>query len=296
VIPRNIGKEHVIKAIDEIQRVGFPKNRSSRKHFLKHNGGYYPPKYVVCLANKYINRKMLEPFELEGGNETNGFLERLGFEIVGTAAPEGPIPSSVKRDGKTSSSRSNHDERCGLCKEVIKRLLEKIYGRVEQNYRFEVGTHPEDLVNTSYFEKLSEIYLALQNIRDFKEFVKRKTLPRGDFFAPEAGLVLEFDESQHFTLPRKVALENYPERLELGFDRQRWIDLCEKINAKDNDPPYRDEQRAWYDTLRDFVPLVRGLKPTTRLFARDFIWCSLDPNNPSSLEEFEDILKRTSGA
>ena len=106
---------------------------------------------------------------------------------------------------------------------------------------------------------------------------------------------MEFDESQHFTLPRKVALENYPEQLELGFDRRRWIDLCKKINAEDNDPLHRDEQRAWYDTLRDFVPLVRGLKPTTRLFARDFIWCSLDPNNPSSLEKFEKILKKTSG-
>jgi len=47
MIPRNIGREHVIKAIEEIQRIGFPKNRSSRKYSLKHNGRYYPPKYVV---------------------------------------------------------------------------------------------------------------------------------------------------------------------------------------------------------------------------------------------------------
>lgn len=295
MIPGNIGKEHVIKAIEEIQRVGFPGRRSSTKYLLKHNNEYYPPKYVVCLANKHINGKMLEPFQFGGGNETNGFLERLGFEIVRTASLKKPIPSSVKRDGETRSSRPRHNERCPLCKEVIKRLLEKIYGRVEQNYRFEVGTHPEDFVSISYFEKLREIHLALQNIRGFEEFVKRKILPRVDFFAVEAKLIVEFDESQHFTLPRKVALENYPEQLELGFDRRRWIDLCKKINAKDNDPLHRDEQRAWYDTLRDFVPLVRGLKPTTRLFARDFIWCSLDPNNPSSLEKFEKILKKTSG-
>ncbi|HEC61146.1 MAG TPA: hypothetical protein ENI27_02700 [bacterium] len=96
MIPKNIGKEHVIKAIDEIQRIGFPKNRSSIKYSLKHNGRYYPPKYVVCLANKYINGKMLEPFELEGGSETNGFLEKLGFKIVGAADPQKPIPSSTK--------------------------------------------------------------------------------------------------------------------------------------------------------------------------------------------------------
>jgi hypothetical protein len=58
----------------------------------------------------------------------------------------------------------------------------------------------------------------------------------------------------------------YSDRLlELGFDKKRWIRLCETIGAKDNDPPYRDEQRAWYDTLRDFLPSIRGLKPTIRL-------------------------------
>jgi hypothetical protein len=34
--------------------------------------------------------------------------------------------------------------------------------------------------------------------------------------------------------------------------------LCEEINAKDNYPPYRDEQRAWYDTLRDFLASDKG--------------------------------------
>ena len=91
MIPKNIRKEHVIKAIDKIRRVGFPKNRSSRKYSLKHNDRYYPPKYVISLANNYINDRMLEPSEFGGGRETNGFLQRLGFEIVGTADPERPI-------------------------------------------------------------------------------------------------------------------------------------------------------------------------------------------------------------
>ncbi len=120
MIPKNIGREHVIKAINEIERIGFPKNRSSRKYSLKHNGRYYPPKYVVSLANKYVNGKMLEPFQFGGGTETNGFLEKLRFEIVEAAAPERPIPSSVKRDGKTSFSRFSQDERSPLCKEVLK--------------------------------------------------------------------------------------------------------------------------------------------------------------------------------
>lgn len=70
MVPKNIEIEHVIKAIDEIQRVGFPKNRVSRKYSLKYDDRHYPPKYLVCLANKYINGKMLEPFEL-GGVDVN---------------------------------------------------------------------------------------------------------------------------------------------------------------------------------------------------------------------------------
>ncbi len=92
MIPKNIGKKHITKAIEEIERIGFPKNRSSTKYSLKHNGRYYHPKYLVCLANKYINSRMLEPFQLEGGSETNGFLQRLGFEIVDIVAKERPIP------------------------------------------------------------------------------------------------------------------------------------------------------------------------------------------------------------
>ena len=95
--------------------------------------------------------------------------------------------------------------------------------------------------------------------------------------------IVEFDESQHFTEPRKIALENYPIELELGFDRKKWIKLCEEIKAKDDDPPLRDEQRTWYDTLRDFLPAIKGLKPTIRLFAKDYQWCDLDANNPSDV-------------
>ena len=72
--------------------------------------------------------------------------------------------------------------------------------------------------------------------------------------------------------------------------------LCERINSKDNNPPYRDEQRAWYDTLRDFLPALIGFKPTIRLFTWDFVWCSLDPDNPSDIRRFKNILKRISQA
>ncbi len=294
MITKNIKREHIIKAIEEVKKVGILKGRSSKKFLLKYNDIYYPPKYIISLANKFVNGKELDSSEFSGGKETNNFLRALGFNIVRTSSPEKSVFKSFKENRGIGSSMAYHDERCPKCKETVRKLLEKIYGKVEQGYKFKVGTYPEGFINTPYYTKLKEIYESLKNHRGFKEFVKAKTLPNCDFFVPNAGFIVEFDESQHFTLPRKITLKNYPEKLELGFDRERWIGQCEKINAKDNDPPYRDEQRAWYDTLRDFLLSIKGLKPTVRLFARDFIWCSLNPNNSSNVKRFESILKKTS--
>ncbi|AQU02725.1 hypothetical protein B1773_01300 [Dehalococcoides mccartyi] len=69
------------------------------------------------------------------------------------------------------------------------------------------------------------------------------------------------------------------------------MELCDEIHAKDYDPPYRDEQRAWYDTLRDLVPSGLRMKPTIRLYAGQRNWCSLDPQNNSDVKEFESILQ-----
>jgi len=294
MIPKNIKREHITKAIEGINKVGIPKGRSSKKFLLEYDGKCYPPKYIISLANKYANGIELDSSEFGGGKETNDFLRVLGFNIVEVSSLKKANLKLLEEHREISSSKVHRDERCSKCKETMSKLLEKIYGRVEQNYKFGVGTLPENFIETPYYGKLKQIYEALQNYRDFREFVKAETLPNCDFFIPNPGFIVEFDESQHFTLPRKITLENYPEELKLGFNSESWIKLCEKINAKDNDPPYRDEQRAWYDTVRDFLPAIKGLNPTIRLYASDFVWCSLDPNNPSDVKRFENLLKRSS--
>ena len=294
MIPNNIKQENIIKAIEEIEKVGIPKFRGSKKFFLEYNGKYYPPKYILSLANKYANGKELDSYKFGGGTETNNFLKNLGFNIVENPAVN-TVKKPLKKTNKVKGSTTHHDERCPNCKKKIKELLEKIYGKVEQNYRFEIGTRLNDFINTPYYEKLKKIYDALRSYRGFENFVRARKLPACDFFVPKPGFVIEFDESQHFTEPRRIALENYPEGLKLGFDKKKWMDHCKKIKAQDNNPPYRDEQRAWYDTLRDFLPMIKNLKPTVRLYAKDYVWCSFDPNNSSDVERFKQILEGTSG-
>jgi len=90
--------------------------------------------------------------------------------------------------------------------------------------------------------------------------------------------------------PRAVALKSYPANLKLGFDRKGWLDRCLELNARDNDPPYRDEQRAWYDTLRDFCGLILGL-PTVRLLPQEARWCSFNASSRTDVKHFKSIVQ-----
>jgi len=290
MIPKNIEKSHILKAIKEVNNSEIPKGRKSRKFFLEYDGRAYPPKYIISRANIFANREELNPETFGGGFESNDFLIGLGFIIK----PIDPVAiKQVKKPHRIIQQplKGRHNERCPKCKKTIQKLLERIYGQVHVNHKIAVRTLPEQFSRSRHYYSLKRIFEALQKHRGFKEFVRARTLPNCDFFVPNPGFILEFDESQHFTIPRKKTLEKYPENISLGFDKEKWSSICHGIMAKDNNPPYRDEQRAWYDTLRDFLPENEGLEPTKRLYSKDFVWCSLNPDNPADIEKFKDILK-----
>jgi hypothetical protein len=290
MIPSNIEREHILKAIEEIDSNGVPPRRESRDYYLIFKGRRYPPKYVVSLANKFANRRKLKSSRFTGGQETNNFLRRLGFEIVKASSGIRYKPKPFQN--KTSErTKKRHDERCPECKNTVERMLREIYGTVESNYKFEVSTELEDYKDFPFYQKLKAILLELQKYRGHRNFVRTPILPRCDFFVPNPGFIVEFDESQHFTYPRKISLRNYPQKLKLGFSLAKWIALCEKINAKDNDPPFRDEQRTWYDSLRDFLPELKGLEPTVRLYSREMQWCSLNPENSEDVAKFGELIE-----
>ena len=95
MIPKNISLESVQDALDLIDHSGIPKDRHSVKYSLKHDGKLYPPKYVISIANKFENGEKWEPEHFSGGQETNQYLENLGFTIVatGTRSIDYPIES-----------------------------------------------------------------------------------------------------------------------------------------------------------------------------------------------------------
>ena len=196
---------------------------------------------------------------------------------------------SPPKDEGTIPAR--HSERCRDCKVRIPQLLEAIYGRCMPAHRFTWSTQPGSYADTLLDAQLESVVAAIEAHRGYRvgDFVRASRLAPCDFWVPDPGFVLEFDESQHFTTPRRAALSVYAEDLPLGFSPTRWMDLCERHNATDNDPPYRDEQRAWYDTLRDLVPMLHGHGPTVRLYASDLAWCALDPARAADRRRFAEV-------
>jgi hypothetical protein len=187
--------------------------------------------------------------------------------------------------------KTEHSAHCRACKDRLRELLTAIYGDCRTNHQFPWPARPEDYANTALGNLLQLIRTALGDWRGHRVFIKSAQMPPCDYFIPDPPFILEFDESQHFSRPRLITLANYPGNFPLGFSLSRWQELCRNIDAKDDEPIDRDERRAWYDTLRDLVPIVHGFKPTVRLYVEQFKWCGLAAGSASGLETFQNLLR-----
>ena len=185
----------------------------------------------------------------------------------------------------------SHNENCKQCKDNVAALLRAIYGQVERDVNIHIPAWLDDYAGGGLFPVLAPIHEALQKHRGYEVFVRIRQIKPVDFFVRDRKLIVEFDESQHFTEPRGLALAHYPADLPVAFPVERWSGLCLALKKRDNDPPYRDEARAWFDTLRDFAPRFLGGGRTHRLHAKDRVWCSLNPDHPADREMFERLLE-----
>ncbi len=102
-----------------------------------------------------------------------------------------------------------------------------------------------------------------------------------DAYFPEPyHFIFEFDELQHFTAYRKRTLTLYPKDMPLAFDRGQYARFCaehhesalrkgtDRFRRKTADFPFpngRAAQRAFFDTFRDWLPPLHGLRPTLRI-------------------------------
>lgn len=95
MIPRNIEREYILQAMEKIDIEGVPSSRRSTKYSLEYQGKHYPPKYVLSLANEYVNEVTLKPQDFTGGDETNRFLKEMGFTVVTGSINQPMFPLEV---------------------------------------------------------------------------------------------------------------------------------------------------------------------------------------------------------
>jgi hypothetical protein len=270
---RLIAKEHVDRAIIYYLK-NRPEHSKARSAFLIHNGIKLPAKFILRLAYKEVSGCMPPSETLTGGKASVRVLIDLGFNAV-----------YEKVEGRTNRNPVKNARRS-----TFRDVLEKHFGKVELEKKFS-RIHIPDLLNRSLMDM--ELRLILDKIESFREMKIKKWNTNGklsfDFFIPEKNVVIEFDERQHFTLPRAVSLKAYSDRTTLGFDKEKWIKLCADINAGDNSPEYRDEQRAFYDAIRDIMAPRIGLKPVIRIYEADVLWEKEGESSPKAKEILRQI-------
>lgn len=91
--------EHVLKAIEEIDKTGVPPEAESTGYDLVHTNKRYPPKLVLSLAVKAATGEPLDRSTFTAGVDSSSFrlLKRLGFTIASKDGVTNVFPQLLER-------------------------------------------------------------------------------------------------------------------------------------------------------------------------------------------------------
>jgi hypothetical protein len=245
--------DHVRQACARYSAGTVAPKRKAQTTFLLFDGRRYPAKFIRGLAYQIATGSTIGSDQYSGGLETVNFFKRLGLatdhqpgsvKTIGHTAP-GVSPSIPTPRAATAGNQTQ--------KQALKALLERQFGEVQTEVGFEWLFVPSQMDGL-----VAEIHEKLRSLRGYDGFATAGRRLCYDFYIPSHRLLVEYDERQHFTPARASALRLYPSDLTTHFDRSEWIATCERVNASDPTPPYRDEQRALYDSLRDIRAAENG--------------------------------------
>jgi hypothetical protein len=233
-----------------------PQHHAARSAFLLWRGEKLPAKYILRLSFEIATGCWPNAETLTGGKAGVRVLTSLGFDAI----YEKPKRKSWNRSAVKCARRA-----------ALKDILERNYGRIQIEWKCKIAV-PDLVERTSMQAALQQILNAIEAHRSIVVHGRNGHLLAFDLFLEEVDLPIKYDERQHFTPLRAASLRAYPRRACLGFDRARWIRLCDEIRAGDNSPRYRDEQRAFDDSVRDILAPRLGLLPVVRIFEEDVVW------------------------
>lgn len=262
--------DHVRQACDLFDAGSAAPKRPAKGTFLHLNEKSYPAKFIRGLAYRIATGVELDPGkDFSGGDETSRFFAKLGLHTSGSNIPSAtPSPAASLATPVVPAMNPPAERKYDPQKKALLDLLKNRFGTVECEAQFPwlVVPSPNEMK-----EPLAGIFQSLQSMRGFSEFTRAGRVLRCDFYIPNERLIVEYDERQHFTIQRARTLSLYPAELSLAFNRQEWITACNSIKATDHNPPYRDEQRAFYDSMRDILAAQNGHR-LVRLRYGEFDW------------------------
>jgi hypothetical protein len=265
--------EHVRQACALYDSGEATPRRAAQTTFLAWDGKTYPAKFIRGLAYRLATGIELDPNrDYSGGQATVRFFRGLGLPTQHPSQPA-PLPAAATAQPPPQAADpplGSSPRRLEPQKQALADLLRRRFGAVVTEAEFPWLTVPQP---NEMDDTIAGIFHALQAMRGHTDFATFGRSLRCDFFVPAERLIIEYDERQHFTLQRAMALGLYSPDLPLGFPRDEWIATCRSIQATDPTPPYRDEQRAFYDSLRDILTARNGVR-LVRMRYGSFDWTS----------------------
>lgn len=277
-----ITKDDILEAIELFDN-NQPEYGNPRGLFLIFNGKKYPAKVIRRLAYNLKYEDYITDDQFKGGSYTIKFFNKYGFDMEYNNMPyyvnNKSSKTSTLEEHKTPNKKLSKDKSVNFNnkkhnkrklnekikisgnnvleqKNALQLLLNKLFnGDLVNERSFEWMRTPSDPKNT-----YPELYESLMNYRGDKKFARKNyKLPGCDFVSESNKIIIEYDERQHFTEPRRLSLLNYP-YAKLYYNKEQWIKVCEDIQAIDNSPYNRDEIRAYYDSIRDIEAYNHGYK------------------------------------
>lgn len=267
-----VERQHVLRAI-KIFLSERPKCPASRSTFLVYEGKKLPAKHIRGMAYQVATGKEISKKDYAGGMETVRFFHQLGFEVFCTGSVKTPNTEALLP--KSSPTNETSHGQCPFPKvgsTPMGRISIPRKGAIEQKNALQLVLNRlfnGDVVCEKTFPWLKTpaeitgeyvpLCSALANYTGNTDFVKKNVSLRCDFAVAGHHLIIEYDERQHFSQARKIALETYP-GIPLSYDRGLWIKACTDIQASSKSHVNRDETRAFYDSIRDMEAAQNGYR------------------------------------
>ena len=281
-----VKESHVKEACSRYDTGDRQPKRAAKNTFLLLDGKRYSAKFIRGWAYEIATEHELSSNDYSGGAETVRFFSALGFSVEYNGKVREEIcnhesdrkPTDRTPDTATKEENSSPEK---MQKIFLRKLLEQRFGCVMTEAKFDWLVVPDYISMDGVFR---DIYDNLKAMRNYSGFSNPGYKLACDFFIPTKNVIIEYDERQHFTEQRAKSLAYYPHDLNLGFDKDKWREACENIKATDNNPLYRDEQRAFYDSVRDILAAHNGM-PLIRIKYRDYDW-----NSASGTKVIDELI------